>query len=169
MKFNNVDELCFKMIHTSDVYDSVNMISNFQTAWDVFTLLVKSGYDISLVEIDGDYDREYVVSIYDHTVSLCESYDYSSNKYLGIEGIIFIDENNVNSKFVVDCRSNDFIRDFHPVYFEFGNEDDCDECSITSSINGHYMTFSIPICLERLTDKIEHLIYDYMFDDYFDI
>lgn len=29
MKFNNVDELCFKMIHTSDVYDSVNMISNF--------------------------------------------------------------------------------------------------------------------------------------------
>ena len=29
MRFNNVDELCFKMIQTSDVYDLVSMISNF--------------------------------------------------------------------------------------------------------------------------------------------
>lgn len=113
--FKNVDELVAHMFENLDS-DPVSVVADKDLAVAVMKELLD--YDdviLSFANIDiHDYDKEYLVSLYDDVdtdylyVSIEQAYNYGKGKYFGTDGYVLFHEN-VNSKALVDMQNNENI------------------------------------------------------------
>lgn len=131
--FENIEDLVAHMFEKLDSDNTVSVVADKDLVVAIMQeLLDYENVILSLAEVDTDYDREYIVSLYDDTdtdywyVSIEQIYDYEKDKYLGNDGYILFHED-VNSKALVDMKNNEFIKLSGYDWFVIGEEETDDK------------------------------------------
>lgn len=127
--FENIEELVAHMFEKLDD-DLVSVVADKDLAVAIMKELLD--YDnviLNFANVDTyDYDKEYLVSLYDDTdtdywyVSIEQIYNYEKEKYFGTEGYVLFHED-VNSKALVDMQNNKNIELSGYDWFTIGEED----------------------------------------------
>lgn len=116
--FDNVEDLVSYMFENTDNEDNrISVIVNKDIAVDALKeLLTYENTVLSICDIDNeiDYDREYIVSLFDDVdsdecyVSVEKAYLDEKDTYLSIDGYVLFHED-VNSKAMLDMQNNEFL------------------------------------------------------------
>jgi len=134
LNFNNIEELVSHMFTKLEGDEPVSVVANKDLAVAVMKELLD--YDnviLNFANVDTyDYDKEYIVSLYDATdtdywyVDIEQIYDYEKDIYLGADGYVLFHED-VNSKALVDMQNNEFIPLEDHDWFVIGEDEEADD------------------------------------------
>ncbi len=146
LKFEHVEELAAYMFEKIDGDDPVSVVVDKDLAVDVMKeLLDYNNVILNFANVDiYDYDKEYIVSLYDDTdtdywhVSIEQLYNYEKEMYFGTDGYILFHED-VNSKALVDMLNNENVELSGYDWFVISEDDegtnDTDETETESDNN----------------------------------
>ncbi len=152
--FKNIEELVSYMVEELDDDNPVSVVAGKDLAVAIMQELLD--YDdviLSFADIDDyEYDKEYIVSLYNDTdtdywhVSIETLYNYEKEMYFGTDGYILFHEG-VNSKALVDMKKNENLELSGYDWFVIGEDaetDDTDETETqeitTYTVNGKSVT-----------------------------
>lgn len=130
--FENVEELVARMFEKLDGDEPVSVVADKDLAISIMReLLEYTNIVLKYANInDWDYDKEYLVSLYDDTdywyVSIEQIYNYEKEKYLGTVGYVLFHED-VNSKALVDMQNNENIELSGYNWFVIREDDETDD------------------------------------------
>lgn len=131
--FESIEELVAQMFENLDGENPVSVVADKGLAVAVMQeLLDYENVILSSAEIDTDYDREYIVSLYDDTdtdywyVNIEQIYNYEKDMYFGTDGYVLFHED-VNSKALVDMQNNEFIQLSGYDWFVVGVDEETDD------------------------------------------
>lgn len=129
--FRDIEDLVAYMFEKLDGDDPISVIINKDLAISIMKVLLE--YDnvvLDICDIDSfEYDREYLVSLYDEVntdywhVSVEQIYDYEKEMYFGTDGYVLFHEN-VNSKALIDMQNNEFIELSGYDWFTIGEDEE---------------------------------------------
>lgn len=152
----------------------VSVVADLDTVWDLAEEFYNEyEYDYDYVDINRlEYDREYILTLRNNgTISVEPTYNAETNTYLASDGLVYVSED-VNSKYVLDCKKNKYIFDFRPVIFGYRDEheehdgEDCKQCNLEKYIDGTRYVYYIPVCFDDLAEKFDKVI-DSFFEECF--
>ncbi len=131
--FESIEDLVAQMFENLDGEDPVSVVADKDLAISIMQeLLDYENVILSLAEIDTDYDREYIVSLYDDTdtdywyVNIEQIYNYEKDKYFGTDGYVLFHED-VNSKALLDMKNNEFFQLSGYDWFVVGVDEETDD------------------------------------------
>lgn len=158
----NIELLEAKILDEMETMETVSVVSNLDTIWDLAMILHDDGVEFELIDIDKyDYNKEYMLTVKDngseYTMAIEKAFNEEKEMYFGTDGLIFIDDS-VNSRVIIDMKENEFC-DPHFVIFSLGsNKDKCSECEIERQQEDTMVVYRIPLCLDFLIDYIDSAI-----------
>lgn len=128
--FENIEELVAHMFDKLDGDDPVSVVADKDLAVSIMKeMLDYDGVILNFANVDTfDYDKEYIVSLYDDTdtdywhVSIEQVYNCEKDKYLGTDGYVLFHED-VNSKALLDMKNNENIELSGYDWFVIGEEE----------------------------------------------
>lgn len=141
----------------------VSVVADIDFIWDIAEMLYNEyRFTFEFVDINRtEYDKEYILTIGENlTMSIERAYLYSSDKYLGCDGLAFISED-VNSRYISDCKNNKFIDDFRPVIFGYDNDDFNIDSSNEDTNEEESDDKYIKICIKDLVDNFDEFLHIY--------
>lgn len=144
--FENIEELVSHMFEKLDGDDTVSVVADKDLAVAIMKELLE--YDnviLNFANVDTyDYDKEYLVSLYDDTdtdywyVSIEQLYNYEKEMYFGTDGYILFHED-INSKALVDMQNNENIELSDYDWFIIGEDEETDDTDeIETEESCHY-------------------------------
>ncbi len=141
--FENIEDLVSHMFENLDGDDPVSVVADKNLAVAVMKeLLDYEDVILDLAEVDDNYDKEYLVSLYDDTdtnywhVSIEQIYNYEKDNYFSTDGYVLFHED-VNSKALVDMQNNEFIELSGYDWFVIGDDDETDDTDETETESGN--------------------------------
>lgn len=128
--FEDIEELVSHMFEKLDGDEPISVVADKDLAVDIMLeLLTYDNVILNFANVDTyDYDKEYLVSLYDDTdtdywyVSIEQIYNYEKEKYFGTDGYVLFHED-VNSKALVDMQNNENIELSGYDWFTIGEDD----------------------------------------------
>jgi len=168
LNFENIEDLVAHMFDKLDGDEPVSVVADKKFSVAIMQeLLNYENVDLNYANVDAyDYDKEYLVSLYDDTdtdywhVSINQIYNYEKDKYFGADGYVLFHED-VNSKALVDMLNNEFMPLGDHDWFvieEDEKDNDTDETeTVEKSDNGEY---SISVKYNLDTREAEKIIQD---------
>ncbi len=146
--FEDIEHLVSYMFEKLEGDEPVSVVADKNFAVEVMQeLLTYNNTILNMCEIEAsnEYDREYLVSLYNTTdegywnINVEKIYSYEKEKYFSIGGYVLFHED-VNSKALIDMQNNDFMPLIGHDWFVIGedeetNTDDNDEENDISTVN----------------------------------
>ena len=109
--FVDIKDISSYMYKTISKETPVSIVSNKDLAVKIICqLLENDNTELEFASVNFDYDKEYIVSLYyegneSYTLSIEEAYDYETDSYFSVDGIVLFHED-VNSKALISMKSN---------------------------------------------------------------
>ena len=109
--FVDIKDISSYMYKTISKETPVSIVSNKDLAVKIICqLLENDNTELEFANVNFDYDKEYIVSLYyegneSYTLSIEEAYDYETDSYFSVDGIVLFHED-VNSKALISMKSN---------------------------------------------------------------
>lgn len=169
LKFDNIFELYEAMFDQLGEEESVFLVSNFDTVWDIAQFFMGAEFKIQYAEVDAyEYDKEYLLYVqwYDglKTLSVEKVFNEEQGKYYGVCGVGFVD-GKVDAQFLEDSLTNEATKnDYTPILFKFAGDDECPCTSkdiVVETSDDGYVIYKVPEELECLTSSLDHVIEDF--------
>ncbi len=139
--FENVEDLVSHMFEKLDGDKPASVVADKNLAIAIVQELLD--YDdviLNFANVDTyDYDKEYLVSLYDDTdtdywyVGIEQIYDYEKDIYLGTDGYVLFHED-VNSKALIDMQNNELMPLGNYDWFIIGEDEETDETESNNKI-----------------------------------
>ena len=166
LKFDDILELYVAMLDQLKREESVFLVSNFDTVWNIAQFFMDAGFKMQYAEVDAyEYDKEYLLyaQYYDglKTLSVEKVFDEEQEKYYGVCGLGFVD-GEVDAQFLEDTLTNEATKnDYTPILFKFAEDDECPCTSkdiVVETSDDGYVIYKIPEELECLTSSLDDVI-----------
>lgn len=138
LNFNTIEDLVSHMFESTDNEDNlVSVIADKEMSVEIMKeLLDYENVILNSCEIDFDeeYDREYIVSLFDDIesdkwyVNVEKSYRSDKENYISTGGYVLF-HGDVNSKAIIDMQNNEYVPLGEYSLFVIG-EEECDDAAV---------------------------------------
>ena len=156
-KFYNIFEVGSYMYDVAEGGKTIAAVVFEQDAIDLFQFLIDYDIEIGAIFIDGDYDKEYYVTLTDELIMNIVPVFIDEGEMLGAKSDIMLFDGDASSKisFANDCEQYEIVYDFEE------DEDDCCEdcCEDCSNCNKR-------LAVEALNTALD--LFDYILNQYDD-
>lgn len=169
LNFGNIEDLVSHMFETLDNNANlVSVIANKQMTIDIMAeLLNYKNLILESCELDyeEEYDREYIVSLFDDTesenwyVNVEKCYLFEKEKYVATEGYVLFHED-VNSKAMIDMQNNEYMPLGEHEWFTIGEEESEDTDNDVTEDESTDSGYSVTVKVDLDTDEAEKIIRD---------
>lgn len=136
INFENIDNLASQLFQYTDTEEHlVSIVANKEIVTEIMAKLLNYEdvvLDSCIIDFDEEYDREYVISLFDDTysddwhVSIEKCYNEEKNIYYSTEGYVLFHED-VNSKALVDMQRNEFMPLGEHDWFTVGKDEELED------------------------------------------
>lgn len=166
VNFDNIEDLVAYMFENLDNEDNcVSVIANKDLALSIVKeLLDYSDTILKYANVDDyEYDKEYIVTLYDDVdsdswdVAIEPIYNYEKEMYFGTDGYVLFHED-VNSKAMIDMQNNENIELTGHDWFTIG-EDDIENDTETDDEDSD-SEYSVTVKVGLDTNEAEKIIHD---------
>jgi len=163
--FKNIEELASYMFEKLNGDDPVSVVADKDLAVSIMQeLLNYENVILDICNIDSfEYDREYLVSLYDDTdtdywyVSIEQIYNYEKEKYFGIDGYVLFHED-INSKALIDMQNNKNIE--LSGYDWFVIDEDGETDGTETDEKPHYIVNGKSVTKDEYNDFVSRFVSD---------
>lgn len=137
--FEDIEHLVSYMFEKLEGDEPVSVVADKNFAVEVMQeLLTYNNTILNMCEIEtsNEYDREYLVSLYNVTdegywnINVEKIYSYEKEKYFSIGGYVLFHED-VNSKALIDMQNNKFMPLIGHDWFVIGKDEETDNVDET--------------------------------------
>lgn len=136
INFENIDDLASQLFEYTDNEEYlVSVVANKEIVTEIMAELLTYEnivLDSCIIDFDDEYDREYVISLFDDTdsddwhVSVEKCYCEERGIYLSTDGYVLFHED-VNSKALVDMQRNEFMPLGEHDWFTIGESEESED------------------------------------------
>lgn len=133
LNFENIEDLVSYMFEKLDGDDPVSVVANKELSVSIIQeLLEYKNVILKYANVDDyEYDKEYIVTLYDDRdsdswdISIEPIYNYAKEMYFGTDGYVLFHED-VNSKAMLDMQNNENVELSGHDWFTVGEEEESD-------------------------------------------
>ena len=136
INFENIGDLASQLFQYTDTEEHlVSVVANKEIVTEIMAELLTYEnivLDSCIIDFDDEYDREYVISLFDDTdsddwhVSVEKCYCEERGIYLSTDGYVLFHED-VNSKALVDMQRNEFMPLGEHDWFTVGKDEELED------------------------------------------